>query len=139
MIFEEYINNNNFKNDFKTFDKMLDKRIERKTIYNNSNINKILLLLNYFIFEICLLFSVISPIVLELSKIANIQIRILITASIIVSAILYLFISYKYITFVEKTKNVRENIILNIVYIILSVIIGLILIFMKKFIYIKSY
>ena len=48
VVFEEYIDNSNFKNDFKTFDKMLDRRIERKTIYNNSNIkniNKILLLL----------------------------------------------------------------------------------------------
>lgn len=134
VVFEEYIDNSNFKNDFKTFDKMLDRRIERKTIYNNSNIkniNKILLLLIYFIFGICILFAITSPIVLGLGKIANIQIKTLITVSIIVSAILHLFISYKYITFVETTTNARENINLNIVYIILSVIIGFILIFMK--------
>lgn len=134
VVFEGYIGDKNFKNDFKIFDEMLERRIERKTIYNNSNIkniNKILLLINYFILGICIVFAIILPIVLGLGKIANIQIKILITLAVIISAVLHLFVSYKYITFVERTTNARENITLNIVYIILSIIIGLFLCFIK--------
>ncbi len=134
VVFEGYIGDKNFKNDFKIFDEMLERRIERKTIYNNSNIkniNKILLLINYFVFGICIVFAIILPIVLGLGKIANIQIKILITLAVIISAVLHLFVSYKYITFVERTTNARENITLNIVYIILSIIIGLFLCFIK--------
>ena len=134
VVFEGYIGDKNFKNDFKIFDEMLERRIERKTIYNNSNIkniNKILLLINYFILGICIVFAIILPIVLGLGKIANIQIKILITLAVIISAVLHLLVSYKYITFVERTTNARENITLNIVYIILSIIIGLFLCFIK--------
>lgn len=132
VIFEDYIKSNEFKQDFKAFDKMLDRRIERKTIYKNSilkNVNKILLLISYFIFGISILYSIILPITLGVNNVIRFDIKTAIMMNLIISLILYLLVSYKYILYIEKTTNARENINLSITYIILSVVLGCLIIF----------
>src|SRR5699024_8253825 len=45
------------------------------------------------------------------------------------SIILYLLLAYKYILYIEKSTNTRENIILKITFIISSLVFGVIIIF----------
>ena len=55
VVFDDYLKSPKFKQDFKTFDKMMDRRSEIKNRYNNSalkNINKILLLTMFLLFGI---------------------------------------------------------------------------------------
>lgn len=127
IIFDDYIKSNKFKQDFKAFDKMLERRIERKTIYKNSllkNINKILLLISYFIFGISIFYSIMIPITLGVNNIIKVDIKTGIIINVIISAVIYLLVAYKYILYIEKSTNARENINLSVVYIILSVVLG---------------
>lgn len=132
VIFEDYIKSNKFKQDFKAFDKMLERRIERKTIYRNSllkNVNKILLLISYFIFGISIFYSIMLPIILGVNNVIRFDTKTAIIMNLIISVILYLLVSYKYILYIEKSTNARENINLSITYIILSVVLGCCIIF----------
>lgn len=132
IIFEDYIKSSKFKQDFKAFDKMLDRRIERKKVYKDSifrNLNKILLLLSYFIFGINIFYSIILPITFGVNSIERFDTKILVIINLIISIIVYLLVSYKYISYIEKSTNARENINLNITYIILSIVLGCFIIF----------
>ena len=132
VIFEDYIKSNKFKQDFKAFDKMLERRIERKTIYRNSllkNVNKILLLISYFIFGISIFYSIMLPITLGVNNVIRFDTKTAIIMNLVISVILYLLVSYKYILYIEKSTNARENINLSITYIILSVVLGCCIIF----------
>lgn len=132
VIVEDYIKSNKFKQDFKAFDKMLERRIERKTIYRNSllkNVNKILLLISYFIFGISIFYSIMLPITLGVNNVIRFDTKTAIIMNLIISVILYLLVSYKYILYIEKSTNARENINLSITYIILSVVLGCCIIF----------
>lgn len=132
IIFDDYIKSNKFKQDFKAFDKMLERRIERKIIYKNSllkNINKILLLISYFIFGISIFYSIMLPITLEVNNIIKVDIKTGIIINVIISAVIYLLVAYKYILYIEKSTNARENINLSIVYIVLSIVVGCFIIF----------
>lgn len=132
VIFEDYIKSNKFKQDFKAFDKMLERRIERKTIYRNSllkNVNKILLLISYFVFGINIFYSIMLPITLGVNNVMQFDTKTDIIINLIISVILYLLVSYKYILYIEKSTNARENINLSITYIILSVVLGCCIIF----------
>ena len=129
VVFDDYLKNPKFKQDFKTFDKMMDRRSEIKSRYNNfalKNINKILLLTMFLIFGVIIFYSITLPIVASLTSIFTDNIKIKVIANIIISMIMYLLVSYKYISYINKTTNAQENINLCITYIILSVVICLI-------------
>ena len=124
IIFDDYVKSLKFKKDFKAFDKMLDRRIERKSIYKSSllkNINKIILLTSFSLFGIIIFYSFLAPIILNLMKL-SIKTKTII--NIIISGILYVFISYKYISYINKSTNTQENINLYLTYIILSIVVG---------------
>lgn len=132
VIFEDYITSSKFKQDFQAFDKMLERRQERKTIYRNSllkNINKILLLVSYLMFGISIFYSIILPISLIINNIIKFDNEKIIIINLIISSIIYLIVAYKYITYIGKSTNARENINLNITYIILSIVLGIFVIF----------
>lgn len=61
----------------------------------------------------------------EISKVLFKSEKYTIPINAIVSAILHIIISYKYITYINKSTNAQENINLNIAYIILIMIIGI--------------
>ena len=108
------------------------RRIERKKVYKDSifrNLNKILLLLSYFIFGINIFYSIILPITFGVNSIERFDTKILVIINLIISIIVYLLVSYKYISYIEKSTNARENINLNITYIILSIVLGCFIIF----------
>ena len=129
VVFDDYLKNPKFKQDFKTFDKMMDRRSEIKSRYNNfalKNINKILLLTMFLIFGVIIFYSITLPIVASLTSIFTDNIKIKVIANIIISMIMYLLVSYKYISYINKTANAQENINLCITYIILSIVICLI-------------
>lgn len=132
VIFEDYIKSSRFKQDFKAFDKMLDRRVERKKVYESSifrNINKILLLISYFIFGINIFYSIILPITFGVNNIGKFDTKILVIINLLISIIVYLLASYKYISYIEKSTNAKENINLNIAYIVLSIVLGCFIIF----------
>ena len=132
ILFDDYIKSSKFKQDFKTFDKMLERRVERNVIKSNSllkNVNKILLLVCYVIFGICIFYSLMMPIILIVNNIAKFDTKTIILINVIISVILYLLLAYKYILYIGKSTNARENLILNITYIILSLLFGAIIIF----------
>ena len=132
IIFENYIKSSKFKQDFKAFDKMLDRRIERNKVYKDSifrNLNKILLLLSYFIFGINIFYSIILPITFGVNTTERFDTKILVIINLTISIIVYLLVSYKYISYIEKSTNARENINLNITYIILSIVLGCFIVF----------
>ena len=131
-LFDDYIKSNTFKQDFKTFDKMLERRIERKIIKGNSllkNVNKILLFISYVVFGICIFYSLIMPITLIVNNISKFDIKTIIQINVIISIILYILVGYKYISYIKKSANARENMIINITYIILSIVFGIMILF----------
>lgn len=144
IIFDDYIKSSKFKKDFKAFDNMLDRRVERKSIYKSSrlkNINKIILLTSFSIFGITIFYSILLPIIINVMQF-SIQTKIIINIS--VSVIINVFISNKYISYINKSTNTQENINLYSTYIILSIIVGVRLIFfdfekMLSVLYIELY
>lgn len=99
---------------------MLDRRVERKSKYNSSplkNINKIIFLIIFAILGITLFYSICFPLINEISKVLFKSEKYTILINAIVSAVLHIIISYKYITYINKSTNVQENINLNIAYI----------------------
>ena len=132
ILFDDYIKSAKFKQDFKTFDKMLERRVGRQVIKGNSslkNVNKTLLLLSYVIFGVCVFYSLITPIVLLVNNLTKIDTNTTMLINVVISIILYLLLAYKYILHIEKSTNARENIILKITFIILSLVFGVIIIF----------
>ena len=129
VVFDDYVKNQNFKKNFKVFDKMIERQVQKKTIYKNSlikNINKILLLIIFIIFGITIFYSLLAPIT---SMIKNVEKNKIITINLFLSGIIYIIIVYKYILYINKSTNIQENINLNIVYIILTIIMGISIIF----------
>ncbi len=128
IVFDDYLRSKKFKNDFIAFNKMLDRRVERKSKYNSStlrNINKIIFLIIFAILGIALFYSICFPLMSEISKVLFKSEKYTIPINAIISAILHIIISYKYITYINKSTNAQENINLNIAYIILIMIIGI--------------
>lgn len=131
IIFDDYIKSKKFKKDFKAFDKMLDRRVERKSIFKNSllkNINKIIFLTTFLIFGIFLFYSMILPITSLIFKPISLNIEIIVLSSLTISSIIFLIISYNYISYINKSTSTQENINLRITYIVLIIIFSIILI-----------
>jgi len=128
VVFDDYIRSSKFESDFKAFDKMLDRKIERKTIFTPStlkNINKIIFLTSFMIFGISIFYSLLLPITLSIANNFTINAKTLIICNGIISAIIYVIIAYKYISYINKSTSAQENINLNITYIVLIIILGI--------------
>ena len=128
IIFDDYIKSSKFKQDFKVFDNMMDRRSEIRSTYKSSvlkNTNKIILLTLFLLFGIILFYSIVLPITLSISSMITDNTKIKVIGNIAVSGLIYILVSYKYISYINKTTNAQENINLIITYIILSVIICL--------------
>lgn len=128
VVFDDYIRSSKFESDFKAFDNMLDRKIERKTIFKNStlkNINKIIFLTSFMIFGICIFYSLLLPITLSIANNFTINAKTFIICNGIISAIIYVIIAYKYISYINKSTSAQENINLNITYIVLIIILGI--------------
>ena len=134
IVFDDYIASKEFKKDFLTFDKMLERKIERKSIYKSSilkNINKIIFLICFLVLGITLFYSIFLPITMGISNFFEISIENKLKLNIVFSSIIYIIISYKYVSYINKSTNARENMNLNITYIIFAIIIGTIISFNK--------
>ena len=128
IIFDDYIKSSKFKQDFKVFDNMMDRRSEIRRTYKTSvlkNINKIILLTLFLLFGIIISYSIVLPITMSISSMFTDNTKIKVIGNIAVSGLIYILVSYKYISYINKTTNAQENINLIITYIILSVIICL--------------
>lgn len=128
IIFDDYIKSSKFKQDFKVFDNMMDRRSEIRSTYKSSvlkNTNKIILLTLFLLFGIIIFYSIVLPITMSISSMITDNTKIKVIGNIAVSGLIYILVSYKYISYINKTTNAQENINLIITYIILSVIICL--------------
>ncbi len=135
IVFDDYVKSKNFRRDFKIFDKMLSKRIEVKKSNNNSmlkNINKIFLFTAFLIFGLMIFYSIILPMVLFFTKSMNLSMDLKIKITILISASIFVFSAYKLISYINKTHNAKENINLNIIYIILCIVVILLIGFISK-------
>ena len=135
IVFDDYVKSKFFKRDFKIFDKMLSKRIEVKSSNNNSalkNINKIVLFTSFLIFGLMIFYSIILPVVLFLTNGMNINTDLKMKIALLVSSIVFVFSSYKLISYISKTHNAQENININIIYIILCIVAILLIGFIGK-------
>ncbi len=128
IIFDDYIKSSKFKQDFKVFDSMMDRRSEIKSTYKSSvlkNVNKIILLTMFLLFGIIIFYSITLPIIMSISSMFTDNTKIKLIVNIVTGGFVYFLVSYKYISYINKTTNAQENINLSITYIILSVIICL--------------
>ena len=108
IIFDDYIKSPKFKQDFKTFDKMMDRRSEIKSTYKQSllkDINKIILLIIFSVFGMTLFYSIMLPITINITNIFINNIKTKVIVNIVISSIIYLLVSYKYISYINKTTN----------------------------------
>ena len=131
VIFDDYIKDKKFKNDFKAFDEMLDRRVERKSTYKDTllrNINKIIFLTSFLILGIIIFYSIILPITYSICNISGLDKNQMILVNIIISSIIFILIAYKYISYINKSTSSQENLNLKITYIILIILIGIIII-----------
>lgn len=127
VVFEDYVKSKKFKNDFKTFDTMLDRRIEMKKEYKEStikNISKIVFLTVFSILGISIAYSILIPFIYTLIPVI---ISNKIITCLVMSVFIHLIVIYKYILYISKSTNAKENINLSITYIILFIIIGCVL------------
>lgn len=126
IVFEDYISSDKFKNDFKVFDKMLERKIERKSIKNESfikKINKIIFFSVFILLGISIFYAIFQPIIILTIKDTTISIII----NIIISAVIYIGIAYIYISYINKKSLIHNIIAIKITYIICFIILCLII------------
>ena len=120
-----------FKQDFIEFDKMLERKIEKNSIYKTSmlkNINKIIFLIVFASIGVVLFYSLIQPIIIGISNIFKLENEKAIVIGIILSIIITIGFIYVYISYISKSTSERENINLYIAYIAIFIIFGIIII-----------
>ena len=131
VVFDDYINSKKFKQDFIEFDKMLERKIEKNSIYKTSmlkNINKIIFLIVFASIGVVLFYSLIQPIIIGISNIFKLENEKAIVIGIILSIIITIGFIYVYISYISKSTSERENINLYITYIAIFIIFGIIII-----------
>lgn len=131
VVFEEYVKSKRFRLDFKAFDEMLTRKVERKSILKNSalkNINKILLLSIFMLMGNYMFYAILLPFTILITTNFSIDNNIIIINTVL-SSVIHTLICYLYITYISKTTSMQENINLRIVYIVLSIILGISIIF----------
>ena len=131
VVFDDYINSKKFKQDFIEFDKMLERKIEKNSIYKTSmlkNINKIIFLIVFASIGVVLFYSLIQPIIIGISNIFKLENEKAIVIGIILSIIITIGFIYVYISYISKSTSERENINLYIAYIAIFIIFGIIII-----------
>ena len=117
IIFEDYIASDKFKYDFKAFDKMLERKVQRNSIKRESSIksiNKIIFLSAFAVLGISIFYAILQPIMILLIK--DINARII--TNVISSAIIHLGISYIYISYINKRNMIDNIIVVRITYIV---------------------
>lgn len=132
VIFEDYIASKKFKSDFKAFDKMLQRKIERNSIKRQKNLksaNKILFLVCFLILGISILYGILQPIIFFITNkvINNMDISIFIT--IISSAVIFIGIAYKYISYINKKQLINNIMSVKVTYILCFIIFGISVLF----------
>lgn len=131
VVFDDYINSKKFKQDFIEFDKMLERKIEKNSIYKTSilkNINKIIFLIVFASIGVVLFYSLIQPLLIGISDIFKLENEKAIVIGIILSIIITIGFIYVYISYISKSTSERENINLYITYIAIFIIFGIIII-----------
>ena len=126
-----FINSKKFKQDFIEFDKMLERKIEKNSIYKTSilkNINKIIFLIVFASIGVVLFYSLIQPLLIGISNIFKLENEKAIVIGIILSIIITIGFIYVYISYISKSTSERENINLYITYIAIFIIFGIIII-----------
>ena len=121
IILEDYISSDKFKCDFKAFDKMLDRKVQRHIVKKDSNIKnitKVIFLTTFAILGITIFYALFQPIMLLIIKDAYKSI----TFTIIISTLSYILITYVYISYINSKKLIKSILTIKIAYIFCLVI-----------------
>lgn len=121
IILEDYISSDKFKCDFKAFDKMLDRKVQRHIVKKDSNIKnitKVIFLTTFAILGITIFYALFQPIMLLIIKDAYKSI----TFTIIISTLSYILITYVYISYINSKKLIKSILTIKIAYIFCFVI-----------------
>ena len=121
IILEDYISSDKFKCDFKAFDKMLDRKIQRHIVKKDSNIKnitKVIFLTTFAILGITIFYALFQPIMFLLVK--DDYESIIFT--LIISTLSYILITYLYISYINRKKLIKNIMTIKIAYIFCFVI-----------------
>lgn len=121
IILEDYISSDKFKNDFIEFDKMLDRKVQRKIVKKDSimkNITKLIFLTTFSILGITIFYALFQPIMFLLVK--DDYESIIFT--LIISTLSYILITYLYISYINRKKLIKNIMTIKIAYIFCFII-----------------
>ena len=121
IILEDYISSDKFKNDFNAFDKMLDRKVQRKIVKKDSimkNITKLIFLTTFSILGITIFYALFQPIMFLLVK--DDYESIIFT--LIISTLSYILITYLYISYINRKKLIKNIMTIKIAYIFCFII-----------------
>ena len=133
-ILEDYINSSEFKKDFKTFDKILDKKTalrKNKKTKNIKQINKILFLSTFIVLGTFVFYALIEPISLLLKNTTRIKENIIIILSAILAISAFVAFLNLYIKKLTTSSNNANTIALNVAYILVFVVFGIVILCLK--------
>lgn len=121
IILEDYISSDKFKNDFIEFDKMLDRKVQRKIVKKDSimkNITKLIFLTTFSILGITIFYALFQPIMFLLVK--DDYESVIFT--LIISTLSYILITYLYISYINRKKLIKNIMTIKIAYIFCFII-----------------
>lgn len=113
---------------------MLERKIERNSIKrkrNLKNINKILFFVCFLILGISILYGILQPIVLIITNKVTNNIKIAIMSNMVISAVIFIGIAYKYVLYTNKKQLINNIISVNIAYIFCFIIVGILVLFLN--------
>ena len=121
IFLEDYISSDKLKNDFKTFERMLERKEKRYIIKKEStikNVTKIIFLITFSILGISIFYAIVQPFMIFILKDTCESI----VYSIIISLLIHLLIAYKYISYINTKKLIKNILTAKIAYIFCFVI-----------------
>lgn len=130
IILEDYISSDKFKNDFNAFDKMLDRKVQRKIVKKDSimkNITKLIFLTTFSILGITIFYAIFQPIMLLVVKDDYESI----VFTLIISTFTCILITYLYISYINRKQLIKNILTIKIAYIFCFMIILLLVTTLK--------
>ena len=126
IVLEDYISSKNLKRDYQAFDRILERKVNKNIIKKDSklkNIFKIIFLIAFAILGINIFYAILQPIILIIVKDSSKSIFF----TIIISTFFYIFITYLYISFINRKKLIKNILTVKITYIFCFAILLLII------------
>ena len=132
IAFEDYINSSDFKRDFNTFDKILEKKTFARKKNNSKNIkqiNKIIFLVIFIILGTTISYSLIQPVSYIVKSNTNLNEYVILIPTIIIAIWIYIAFLNIYIKHINISS--KNTAILNIAYIFVFAVVAIVIVSLK--------